>query len=403
MAKPNGANISPLRKDAFGKLNIPVESRAILCLDGGGIRGILTIQLLKKLEQISGLPCYNLFDMVAGTSTGAIVASLIAMGHTADEIEKLYTDLVTKVFQKKFLRGRFFNPPAFSKNNYRNLLKSIAGDLTLEKAGEIKDLDIMITASDIAAGEETFFSCFRHSDGSCHGTYKNVLLRGAMEATMSAPTYFYPMGRFLDGGTTTYNNPSLAAFIEATSYSCGKNKLPDYSVSEMSVFSFGTGISRQFKNYRQTIRPKGLAISFWLHWIMNQTGQDASMMQVNTFRSPVFKKLVDFRRFEISLDHIALKKLKNTNKLNPNKYGTQWLHSLPAEVLNNIDLADTKKFDLMKIIGEQMAEFIITSGNNFQTDLINEKENDLLVSFFGDTDSISTHMSSSKWIDKNLA
>ena len=403
MAKPNGNNISSLRKEAFGKLNIPIESRAILCLDGGGIRGILTIQLLKKLEQIAGLPCYKLFDMVAGTSTGAIIASLIAMGHTAEEIEKMYTELVTKVFEKKMFRNRFFNPPAFSKNNYRALLKSIVGDLTLEKTSQLHDLDIMITASDISAGEETFFSCFKQNDGTYHGTYKNVLLRGAMEATMSAPTYFYPMERFLDGGTTTYNNPSLAAFIEATSYSADKNKSPEYDISAISLFSFGTGISRQFKNYKQTVRPKGLAISFWLHWIMNQTGQDASMMQVNTFRSPVFKKLIDFRRFEISLDKIALKKLKNTNTLNAKKYGTESLHDLSLKALDSIDLADTRKFDLMKIIGEQMAEFIVESGNNFLNDLINEKENDLLVSFLGDKDSINKHMSSATWIDKNLA
>lgn len=403
MAKPNGINMSLSRKDAFDRLKIPVESRAILCLDGGGIRGILTIQLLKELEQISGMPCYKLFDMVAGTSTGAIIASLIALGHTAEEIEKMYTELVTKVFEKKLFRNRFFNPPAFSKNNYRSLLKSIVGDLTLEKVCQLHDLDIMITASDISAGEETFFSCFKQSDDTYHGTYKNVLLRAAMEATMSAPTYFYPFERFLDGGTTTYNNPSLAAFIEATSYSSGKNNLPEYNVSAISLFSFGTGISRQFKNYRQTVRPKGLAISFWLHWIMNQTGQDASMMQVNTFRSPVFKKLIDFRRFEISLDTIALKKLKNTNTLNAKKYGTESLHDLPLKVLDSIDLADTRKFDLMKIIGEQMAEYIISSGNNFLTDLINEKENDLLVSFLGDIDSINKHMSNATWIDKNLA
>ena len=403
MAKPNGANIYSERKKAFEKLNIPVESRAILCLDGGGVRGILTIQLLKKLEKISGLPCYELFDMVAGTSTGAIIASLIATGHGAEEIEKMYTELVTKVFQKKFFRGRFFHPPAFSKNNYRVLLKSLVGDITLEKTCQLHDLDIMITASDISAGEETFFSCFKQNDGTFHGTYKNVLLRGAMEATMSAPTYFYPMERFLDGGTTTYNNPSLAAFIEASSYSSDKNNLPQYNVSAISLFSFGTGISRQFKDYKQTLRPKGLAITFWLHWIMNQTGQDASMMQVNTFRSPVFKKMVDFRRFEISLDHISLKKLKNTNTLNAEKYGTEWLHDLTPKVLNNIDLADTKKFDLMKIIGGQMAEYIETSGHNFLSDLTNEKENDLLVSFFGDTESINKQMSSAKWIDKNLA
>ncbi|MEO7047492.1 MAG: hypothetical protein ABI091_19490, partial [Ferruginibacter sp.] len=159
----------------------------------------------------------------------------------------------------------------------------------------------------------------------------------------------------------------------------------------------------QFKNYKQTTKPRGLAISFWLHWIMNQTGQDASMMQVNTFRSPIIKKMVDFRRFEISIDQPALQKLKNIGTLNPKKYGTEWLHDVSPKTLNNIDLADTKKFDLMKVIGEQMAEYIITSGNNFQKDLINERENDQLVSFFGDTENIKEQMSDPSWIDKSLA
>ena len=211
------------------------------------------------------------------------------------------------------------------------------------------------------------------------------------------------MERFLDGGTTTYNNPSLAAFIEATSYSSAKGKPAPYSVSSISLFSFGTGMSRQFKNYKQTIRPKGLAITFWLHWIMNQTGQDASMMQVNAFRSPVFKKMVDLRRFEISLDHLALKKLENADTLDEKKYGTKMLHDLTNKVLNNIDLADIRKFDLMKIIGEQMAKHIVSCGNNFQSDLVNKNENDALVSFFGDVECIKKQMSDAYWIDKSLA
>ncbi len=67
MAKPHKEAISPARKLAFEKLKISTDKRLILCLDGGGMRGILTIQLLKKLEQLCGIPCYELFDMVAGT------------------------------------------------------------------------------------------------------------------------------------------------------------------------------------------------------------------------------------------------------------------------------------------------------------------------------------------------
>ena len=70
--------MTPTRSKALDTLSINEENALILCLDGGGIRGILTLQLLKHLEKISGLPCYQLFDMVAGASTGAVIAGLMA-------------------------------------------------------------------------------------------------------------------------------------------------------------------------------------------------------------------------------------------------------------------------------------------------------------------------------------
>jgi patatin-like phospholipase/acyl hydrolase len=74
-------------------LNIAPDNKMIFSFDGGGIRGIFTIQLLKKIEEIVGAPIYEWVDMVAGTSTGAIIASLIANQKSATEIEALYEDL----------------------------------------------------------------------------------------------------------------------------------------------------------------------------------------------------------------------------------------------------------------------------------------------------------------------
>ncbi|HZW71648.1 MAG TPA: patatin-like phospholipase family protein, partial [Hanamia sp.] len=266
MAKPNLEKLSPQRKQAFENLNINPRKRVILCLDGGGMRGILTIQLLEKLEQIAGIPCYELFDMVAGTSTGGIIAGLITTGHSAEEIEKMYVNLVTEVFDERFLGNRFVNPPAFTKEKYRSILKGIIKDINLEDACRLNDLDLMITAQDISASEETFFSCFKQDDESYYGTYKNVLLRSVMEATMSAPTYFYPLERFLDGGTTTYNNPSLAAFMEAVSYSRADkmSSLSAYQIANITLFSFGTGISKEFIKPNDTINPHGIDVKFWL-------------------------------------------------------------------------------------------------------------------------------------------
>lgn len=125
MAKPNGDDMAPARRQAFEKLDIAPDKRTILSLDGGGMRGILTIQLLKKLEEVAGVPCYELFDMIAGTSTGAIIAGLITTGRTAVQVEEMYINLVTRVFDKRFLGNRFINPPAFSKEQYRKLLKKV--------------------------------------------------------------------------------------------------------------------------------------------------------------------------------------------------------------------------------------------------------------------------------------
>ena len=401
MAKPNSDKMSASRKQAFDNLNIDPKKRVILCLDGGGMRGILTIQLLKKFEEIAGIPCYELFDMVAGTSTGGIVAGLITTGHSATEIETLYVNLITQVFDKRFLGNRFVNPPAFSKEKYRSLLKGIVNDVTLEDACRLNDLDMMILSQDISASEETFFSCFKQDDGSFYGTYKDVLLRSVMEATMSAPTYFYPLERFLDGGTTTYNNPAMAAFMEAVSYSRADKivSLSVYQPTEIIMFNFGTGISRQFIKPTQTINPHGIDVVFWLNWLMTHTGQDASAMQVNTFRSPMVAHTIDFRRFQISIDPTAIIKIPNTDSLDEHKYQSKWLHDLTEDVLANIDMADVTKFDLMKVIGQQMAEYIVQTGNNFKKDLVNDRYNDLLVTVSGDIGRIQKQMSSPEWLD----
>jgi len=400
MAKPFNAAMDAARAQAFDKLAIDKTHRAILCLDGGGMRGILTIQLLKQLEVTAGIPCYQLFDMVAGTSTGGIIAGLILTGHTALQIEDMYEKLVTQVFDQRLLGNRFINAPAFTKEKYRQLLESIVHDTTLQQACEANDLDFMITSQDISAGEETFFSCFKQNDGSFYGTYKDVLLRAVMEATMSAPTYFYPLERFLDGGTTTYNNPSLAAFMEAVSYSTPQ-KTQDastYKLSGITLFSFGTGMSRQFIKPTQTVNPHGMDIAFWLNWLMTEMGQDASAMQVDILRSPMIGHVIDFRRFQISLDPASLQKLPNTDGLDEKKYHVEWLHDLGEDILGNIDMADVTRFDLMKVIGQQMAQFIMNSGYAFTKDLqVNGR--DTLVTAMGDVDRIKKQMSSPDWLN----
>ena len=90
------------------RFNKPGQKK-ILSLDGGGIRGALTLGYLKKMEDIlkakfPDQPNFRLcdyFDLIGGTSTGSIIAASLAIGKTVDEIIKLYMDLGGKIFGEK--------------------------------------------------------------------------------------------------------------------------------------------------------------------------------------------------------------------------------------------------------------------------------------------------------------
>ena len=385
-----------MREQAFANLNIKAGNKVILCLDGGGIRGIMSLQLLKKLEEIAGMPCCELFDMVGGTSTGGIIAGLIALGKKAAEIEDLYIRLVKQVFTKRgWAANRFLNPPDYTKKNYRDILKEIIGEnTTIQDACMKSRLDVMITSKDVAAGEETYFTCFKDKNNYI-GTYKDVLLRAVMEATMSAPTYFTPLERFVDGGVTTYNNPALAAIMEAVKYG-PKGK---YDTSALTVFSFGTGCRPQFVLPDNVAHPDGPDAYFWLQWIMTEAGDDASDMQNFLLRSGVFNGL-DFRRFQISLDTEAIGKLPNREISDLHDVTANWLGDLTNEDLADIPLDKVSLFPLMKVIGEAMVAYIMENQSPpFGKDLVDDKGKELLVSRLGDIDRIKIQMSKPAWLE----
>ncbi len=394
------------KQTAYTNLGIPTGKKVIISIDGGGMRGIYTVQLLKKLEEVAGSPCYEWCDMVAGTSTGAIIAGLILKKNDAIKIEEYYMNLVSRVFTKRnFLANRYYNPPAFDKKNYRNLLKQIIGDSTLEELSLDTQLDCMFTSKDLSAGEETFFTCV-NNNGVAEGTYKSALLRAVMETTMSAPTYFSPLERFVDGGTTTYNNPTMAAILEALTYT-GKNK---YDANKLVVFSFGTATTLRFIDPKETSEPKGIDALFWLNYVMDETSKDASEMQIDMLRSGLVKGL-DLRRYQISLDSKAIGLLPNKNIAHIPEVEANSLHDLDDEVLSNIDMADVSKFPLMKTIGEAVSEFICPpaeaalpmnkrKSNWFQKDFIKPKSTrGALVTAHGDWETIKRNMSNKSWLD----
>src|SRR5580765_622704 len=107
--------------------------RKLLACDGGGIRGIISIEILAQIEAelraLSGKPDLVLadyFDYVAGTSTGAIIATLVALGFSTDKIRDFYLKSGAEMFEKAKLWERFRSK--FSSDNLSAMLQDVSGE-----------------------------------------------------------------------------------------------------------------------------------------------------------------------------------------------------------------------------------------------------------------------------------
>lgn len=216
----------------------------ILSLDGGGIRGLIIIQMLVALEAIVGCPILDCFDWVAGTSTGGVLALLLACGKTPHECLRLYFSLKEKVF--------IGNRPHDAESLEKFLQREMGEDTLMT---DIKHPKIMITGV-LADRHPAALHLFRNYDSpltilgatedesdfpACTPPHEQLVWRAA-RASGAAPTYFRPFGRFLDGGLIS-NNPTLDAMTEICEYNAAlklagrKDEIQPLGV----VVSLGTG------------------------------------------------------------------------------------------------------------------------------------------------------------------
>lgn len=305
---------------------------------------------------------------------------------------------MSKVFVKYGpFSNQFLNPPQWSKASYRKLLKEVVGNRTLRDACTAGELDLLITAHDVAEGEETFFSFLR---GRGHNVYASVLLRAAMEATMSAPTYFAPLERFVDGGVTIHNCPALASIIEAVQYGGDS-----YDMKELTVFSFGTGCVTQSMAPSQVASPLGPDAYFWLKWLMVEGGNDASDLQDDVLRAKRVMGGCDYRRFQLSLDSTTLTKLPDLVLDQVHCTDANRLRELADEELGSVSLDNVAYMPVMRVLGESAVQYLRQRAFErkqplFETDLIDERGRDLLVTRVGDTTGIATRLSDPEWLDR---
>lgn len=231
--------------------------KKILSIDGGGIRGILPGQLLvaleKKIQKRTGNASAKIgdyFDLIAGTSTGGILATFLLSPDpendcharfSAQDAVDVYIKQGGEIFDKGFLSGvkALFNE-TYSVKNLEEILKKKLGEELL-----LSDLikPCLITSYDIENRRGHFFNTLDTTDDSL-----NFFAWQVARATSAAPTYFEPARiksldnkefSLIDGGVFA-NNPALCAYVEARQFFEGDNGKP-VRAKDLFIVSLGTG------------------------------------------------------------------------------------------------------------------------------------------------------------------
>jgi patatin-like phospholipase/acyl hydrolase len=193
----------------------------VLCIDGGGIRGLIPALVLAEIEKRTGRRTAELFDLIAGTSTGGILACALAKPGPlpAAELAGLYVDEGPEIFRRSLLK-RIFSVDGFVDERYEDdglneALRKYLGQTRLSQSRP----DVFITAYDI---KDRFAFFFRSSRARRDATYDFSLVDAA-RATSAAPTYFEPVEVTDVAGARTYPlidggvyavNPAMCAYAE---------------------------------------------------------------------------------------------------------------------------------------------------------------------------------------------
>ncbi|HEY6005659.1 MAG TPA: CBASS cGAMP-activated phospholipase [Anaeromyxobacter sp.] len=235
----------------------------ILALDGGGIRGLIPARVLEAIEDRTGMPACRLFDLVAGTSTGGILALALTAPkadrsgprYSASDLVTLYRTRGPEIFRRSLwhslasLRG--FAGPKYSARPIETVLREYFGSARLGDALT----PVLVTSYDTAAAKPYLFKSYREqsAEGSGSGLPDDHLLWRAARATSAAPTFFPPFaleGRSLVDGGLFANDPAMCALADAY-------KMFGGSRSRYLLVSIGTGNDEIRLGYGQ-VRGRGL-------------------------------------------------------------------------------------------------------------------------------------------------
>jgi hypothetical protein len=255
-------------------------AKRLLALDGGGVRGIITVAFLERIEVVlaehTGSPVRlgDWFDLVGGTSTGAVIAGALALGHTTDDLKEFYLERAQLALRRPFWRVMGLQAK-FHSRGLRQEIERVVGERTLDTEDLITGLCVLAKRMDtgspwIVANNPRAPYWETPRDNSYIGN-RHYRLVNLVRASTAAPAYFDPEllpiidgatdGLFIDGGVTPHQNPALALFLmtQLKAYGLCWPTGPD----RFLALSIGTGSYRTQLSAAAARRFRAIGLAFW--------------------------------------------------------------------------------------------------------------------------------------------
>ncbi|MDP2644040.1 MAG: CBASS cGAMP-activated phospholipase [Desulfobacterales bacterium] len=345
----------------------------VLCIDGGGMRGLYSAVLLSTLAHrfdarfaTNPPDLGKAFDLICGTSTGAILACGLAAGVSLSQMESLYTDNGLQIFPNPSPTNeglgiyawawKYRNGPAADASKLKEILEKVFGSETIKQLYERRKIAICIPAVDVSTYKAWVFKT-PHNPGKHRDD--NYTLAQACLASSAAPLLFplacidHPERKedkdfFADGGLWA-NNPILVGLIEALGLTAGKQPIDVLSVGTCdrpngdpnAISNPNWGV----KNWRAGMNIMEMAISSqsfgytnaarFLGTQLTKLGAQTRVLRLEqTNKSPEQYSAVNIDR----ADDVAIKTLKKMARMDADAIHSKAIGSDPGDLglLNEI-------------------------------------------------------------------
>jgi hypothetical protein len=353
--------------------------KRILALDGGGLRGILSLGILASIENVlrerhGGEDRFRLchyFDLIAGTSTGAIIAAALAQEMKVEEISKMYLDLGRRVFKKSTFRKGVFRALYDEADLIKELQKVFGSDTTLGslvlKTGLLIVTKRLDSGSPWPLGNNPRGKYYGPRTGSDAIPNRDYPLWQVVRASTAAPRFFEPesieilkapgkktvQGQFVDGGVSPFNNPALQALMYVTlegyriGWPMGADKILLVSVGTGSrdpkVTPTSITANHAVKSLLALMDDCGALVETLLQWMSTSPTARSIDRELGDLRHDLVGQtpLLSYLRYNVELERDSLR----------NQLGLE-LSPKQAAPLSEMD--DPDNMSLLKQIGERV-------------------------------------------------